>query len=267
MKQQIATFIAARPSPPAWKVRFELAHSPQPGMYVLADLGETVRTPLFPTAIDESGFDTIVPPGHPATRLLPGTQVDVLGPQGHGFEVDANRLLLIAEVGHLPLLMPLLDRSASVSVIVEAVSRLQLPSPHIFPPNVELIMVTLDGSIGYLGPLESYDPAPTGFMGASSVLTELLTWAEQVCLALNAARYPDLAAIVFKTRLNPQNNFAQAIIHGPMPCGTGVCDICNISTQVGEKHACIDGPVFDLLHLKNKEIIQQLPEKPSSNHV
>ncbi|TFG68429.1 MAG: hypothetical protein E4H27_07970 [Anaerolineales bacterium] len=261
MKQQIATFIAARPSPPAWKVRFELAHSPQPGMYVLADLGETVRTPLFPTSIDESGFDTIVPPGHPATRLLPGTQVDVLGPQGHGFEVDANRLLLIADVEHLPLLIPLLDRAASVAVIVEAMTRLQLPSPTIFPPNVELIMVTLDGSLGYLGPLESLDPAAMGFVRASSVLKELLICAEQVCLALHAVRYPDLAAIVYKTRLNPQSNFAQAIIHCPMPCGAGVCDICNITTKLGEKHVCIDGPVFNLLHLHKESENQQPPQK------
>ncbi len=253
MKQQIATFIAARPEPPAWEVRFELDHCPQPGMYVLADFGAVVRTPLFPTAIDESGFSTIVSPGHPATRLLPGTQVNILGPQGHGFNVDANRLLLIAEVVHLPLLMPLLDSASSVSVIVEAASRLQLPSPHIFPPNVELIMVTIDGSIGYLGPLESYSPAPTGYMRASSALIELLGWAEQVCLALDATRYPDLAALVYKTRLNPRDNYAQAIVYSSMPCGIGVCDVCRISTQKGEKHVCVDGPVFDLLHLRNKD--------------
>ena len=254
MKQQIATFIAARPSPPVWEVHFEVEHGPQPGMFVLADLGEAVRTSLFPTSINETGFSTIVPPGHPATNLLPGTQVDILGPQGKGFTVKADRLLLIADVDHFPLLMPLLDKAPSVSVVLEAVSRLQLPSPQIFPPNVELILVTLDGSIGYLGPLESVDPAPTGYMRANSALTELLSWSEQVCLALESMRYPGLAEIIYKIRLNPRENYAQAIVQTPMPCGNGVCDICRISTQKGEKHVCIDGPVFNLMHLRNETL-------------
>lgn len=157
-------------------------------------------------------------------------------PRGHGFEVNANRLLLIADVEHLPLLMPLLDRAPSVAVVIEARTRLQLPSPTIFPANVELIMVTLDGSLGYLGPLESLDPAAEGFVRASSVLAELLVWAEQVCLALHSERYPDLATIVFKTRFNPQNNFAQAIMHRPCLAGL-VCVISVILKRSWAKSA------------------------------
>ena len=254
MKQQIATFIAARPTPPVWKVRLELPHSPKPGMYVLADLGGAVRTPLFPSAIDESGFDTVVPAGHPATRLLPGTQVDILGPQGTGFDVTEDRLLLIGDVAHLPILMPLLGSALSISVVVEAVSRLELPSSHIFPTNVEIIMVTLDGSVGYLGPLESNEPASNGYTRASTALIELLGWADQVCLALDAVRYPDLAALIYATRLSPRDKYAQAFVQVPMPCGTGVCDICLVSTQSGEKHVCTDGPVFDLLQLMKYNI-------------
>ena len=252
MKQQTATFIAARPNPPVWEVHFEVEHCPLPGMYVLADLGGAVRTSLFPAAINESGFSTIVPPGHPATNLLPGTQVDILGPQGNGFDVDADRLLLIADVDHFHLLMPLLESAPSVSIILEAASRLQLPSPQILPPNVELILVTLDGSIGYLGPIESTAQVPTGYIRANSALVELLRWAEQVCLALEVNRYSDLAVIIYNTHLNPLENYAQAIIQTPMPCGNGICDICRISTQKGEKHVCIDGPVFNLMHLRNE---------------
>lgn len=254
MKQQTATFLAARPSPPVWEVQFEVAHIPLPGMYVLADLDGVVRTPLFPTAINKSGFSSIVPPGHPATNLLPGTQIDMLGPQGNGFDVDADRLLLIADVDHFPLLMPLLDSSQSISVILEAASRLHLPSSQIFPPNVELILVTLDGSIGYLGPLESSDPAPTGYIQANPALMELLNWAEQVCLALESSRYPGFAEIINNSRLNPREKYAQAIIQTVMPCGAGVCDICRIKTQQGDQHVCIDGPVFNLMHLQNKKL-------------
>jgi dihydroorotate dehydrogenase electron transfer subunit len=250
MKQQTATFIAARPRPPEWEVHFEVEHCPLPGMYVLADLGEVVRTPLFPSSINDSGFSSVVPAGHPATTLLPGSQIDVLGPQGNGFNVNADRLLLIADVEHFPVLMPLLGSAASVSVILEAVSRLQLPSPQTFPPNVELILVTLDGSLGYLGPLESVEPAPDGLMRANLTLNELLSWSDQVCLAMDSHRYPGLAKIIYSERYNPRDNYAQAIVQSPMPCGVGVCDICRIATKSGEKHVCIDGPVFDLNQLR-----------------
>jgi dihydroorotate dehydrogenase electron transfer subunit len=252
MKQQIATFIAARPNPPVWEVRFEMERCPSPGQYVLAELGEAVRTVLYPAAITASSFSTIVPPGHPAINLLPGTPIDILGPQGTGFTIDADRVLLIADVNHFPLLMPLLGCAPSVSVILEAASRLQLPSTQVFPPNIELISVTLDGSTGYLGPLESTDPAPMRHTRAFTVLLELISWAEQVCLALSINRYPDIANIIYNARLNPRENFAQAIIQTPMPCGNGICDICRISTQKGEKQVCIDGPVFNLRDLANQ---------------
>ncbi|MDF1515406.1 MAG: hypothetical protein P1S60_16470, partial [Anaerolineae bacterium] len=235
MKQQLATFIAAKPAPPVWEVRFELEHNPKPGTYVLADLGGVVRTVLFPVAVDSTGFTSIVPADHPATRLLPGVRVDILGPLGNGFDISADRLLLVADVGHMPLLMPLLSMTSSIVVVIEAASRLQLPSPQLFPPNVELILATLDGSAGYLGPLESPAAAPQGYARASTILKELIGWADQVCLALDANRYPDLAELVARSRINPIENFAQALVIMQMPCGAGVCDICRISTQKGEK--------------------------------
>lgn len=254
MKQQIATFIAAQPSPPVWKVQFEVAHSPSPGMYVLADLGEAVRTPLFPSEIRDTGFAAIVPPGHPATALLPGARVDFLGPLGNGFDIQADRLLLIADVEHYPTLMPLQQSAAAVSLIIEAVSRLQLPSPRTIPTNVELILVTLDGSIGYVGPLESTDPPPSGYARAQSALIELISWADQVCLALDSVRYGELANIIYTTRLNPRDNYAQCLVQTAMPCGVGVCDICRITTNDGEKHVCTDGPVFDLSLFRSNRI-------------
>jgi hypothetical protein len=180
--------------------------------------------------------------------------VDLLGPQGNGFKVDADRLLLVADVQFFPVLMPLIDCAPSISIILESSSRIQLPSPQIFPPYVEVELVTLDGSTGYLGPLESSDPAPAGYIRANTVLMELLGWAEQVCLAFKVDRYPDLAAVIYNARFNPRENFAQAIIKTQMPCGTGVCDVCCISTLRGERHICIDGPVFDLIELRNEDI-------------
>lgn len=237
--------------PPYWAVYFEVAHPPAPGAFMLADFGGPLREPLFPAIIEARGFASMVPPGHPATRLLPGAEVDMLGPLGRGFHIDdvTVRLLLIAEAEHLPALLPLLDAAPSVTLVVEAATRAQIPAPHRFPPAVELYLVTRDGSTGYLGPLESDDPAPADLQRAAPKLRELLAWAECICLALDASRYPALAAMLREARLQPRRGLAQALIRAPMPCGVGVCEVCRVATRRGEKHACVDGPVFDLLDL------------------
>ena len=87
MKQQTATFRFARPSPPYWAARFDVAHPPEPGQFVLADLGGPLREVLFPAFIDGTGFAAMLPPGHPATRLLPGTTLSIMGPTGRGFRL------------------------------------------------------------------------------------------------------------------------------------------------------------------------------------
>ncbi len=223
-----------------------------PGAYVLADLGGPLWEPLYPTLLDDAGLVTVVPPGHAATALLPGTPVNLLGPLGQGFRLvptghPLDRLLLVAESTYLPYLRPLYQTASSVALVVEATTRAQLPSPSSFPPALELILATRDGSAGYLGPLEVEGAAPPGLERAGARLRELLTWAERVCLACDPGRYPAFAQIVQETRLLPGSDFAQAFVRVPMPCGVGACDVCRITTRRGEQRACVEGPVFDLL--------------------
>jgi NAD(P)H-flavin reductase len=259
VKQQAAVFRQAYPAPPYWVARFDVVHPPAPGAFMLADLGGPLREALFPAAIDAgradtgragaaNGFSVMLPPRHPATRLLPGATVDMLGPLGQGFRLGAaTRLLLVAEVAYLPPLLPLLEAAPAVALVLEAPTRAQLPPPDRFPPAVELTLVTRDGSAGYLGPLESPDPAPANLERVMPRLLELISWAECVCCACANDRYPALAALVRAARIQPTADFAQALVQAPMPCGVGACEVCRTSTRAGEKHACIDGPVFDMV--------------------
>jgi len=250
-KQQTATFRSARPAPPYWAVRFDVAHPPAPGRFVLADLGGPLRAVLFPTAIHADGFVALVAPGHPATRLLPGTTVDFIGPTGRGFRLrQAQQLLLIAEAARLPILMPLLNAAPAVALVIEAPTRAQLPSLDHIPPAVELTLVTLDGSMGYVGPLESQKASPAGLEQAGPIVLDLIAWADRIGLACARERYPALATLIRDARLQPTVDFAQAWVEVEMPCGVGACDICRIATRRGEKRVCIDGPVFDLLDLE-----------------
>lgn len=239
--------------PPFWEAHFELEQIPRAGEYLLADLGGPVREVLFPSDAVDNGFVTMLPPGHSALRLLPGAVVDMLGPMGHGFQLNLwgghpiARLLLVAGVEFLPLLGPLFRAAPSVVLVVEAATRAQLPSPQRFPSAVELMLVTQDGSMGYLGPLETEGPTPAGLERAHDRLCELVAWAERICVAHNPLRYPALATIIKRVRLQPHADLAQAIVRVPMPCGSGVCDVCRVATRYAEKRACVDGPVFDLL--------------------
>lgn len=252
--RQTATFRYARPDPPLWRVRFDVDHPPAPGGFVLADLEPPFRTPLFPSTIDDSGLTTHLEPGHPATKLLPGTEVDVLGPLGRGFRVGdrVTRLLLAADVSYLSVLMPLFTAASSVVLIVEAKTQSQLPAPARFPPSLELVLITHDGSTGYAGRIAD-DVAEGEAAGASASrparVQTLIGWADVICVAFDRARYPAMGRLIRDVRLEPRPMFAQAWVRVPMPCGVGACEVCRIRTRHGEKRACTDGPVFDLLQL------------------
>jgi hypothetical protein len=78
-------------------------------------------------------------------------------------------------------------------------------------------------------------------------MRELLAWSERVCFACTLERYRDLAQLVRDVRLPPHQDVAQALVQVAMPCGAGACDVCRVETRHGEMHACVDGPVFDLM--------------------
>ncbi len=243
MRREQAIFREARPAPPFWTVRFETPHPPEPGRFVLADFGGPLREALFPSAVEPGAFTVTLPPRHPATRLLPGAEVDLLGPLGRGFRLErASRLLLIAEAGRLSPLLPLLAAAPAVALVVEAPTVAQLPPVTRFPPAVELHRITHDGSAGHAGRLETLLEQPP--------FSELLFWGERLCYSCTEERYPALARQVRHVRYQPAADFAQALVVVPMPCGAGVCEVCRVETRHGERHACTAGPVFDLLELE-----------------
>lgn len=240
---QTATFREAYAWPPWWAVRFALAQPPAPGRFILADLGGPLRETLFPSAIDKDSFTALVPPRHPAIDLIPGTEVDVLGPLGTGFEVgNAQRLLLVAEAAHLPPLLPLQHLAPAIALVLEAPTRAQFPPTRRFPPAVELHLLTQDGTAGMHGTLE--------LENGDAPLRRLLRWADCACFSCAPARYPALARLVETVRIQPADDFAQALVRVPMPCGVGGCEVCRVQTRRGERRACVDGPVFNLLDLR-----------------
>jgi dihydroorotate dehydrogenase electron transfer subunit len=223
-----------------------------PGRFVLADLGNYLRKPLFRASLEtpppgNGEFDVLVLPSHPAAALQPGARVDLIGPLGQGFQIPetARRLLLVASIPRLPVLLPLTDQEPGLStaLLLSVSSYRRLKSDgklypiQMLPPALEVHIVTADGSIGHRGTILDLFP-------------ELVRWADCACIATDPAIYPALAGIVREVRMGSTHHFAQALIVPPMVCGVGACYGCAVPVTGGIKRACIDGPVFDLLELR-----------------
>jgi dihydroorotate dehydrogenase electron transfer subunit len=241
-------------SSPFVRVTFSAPHVARTlaaGRFVLADLGDYLRTPLFPAWLDPEGFDTLVPPDHPAAGLRSGDSVNLIGPLGRGFEVPttARRLLLVATTARLPVLLPLARQRPGPSekpglytaLLLSAPTAAELYPIRLLPPALEVHVVTTDGSAGYQG-------------SGLDLFPDLVRWADCVCIAplhsKDPATYPALAEIVREVRVMPGRGFAQALVVPPMACGVGACQGCAVPVARGTKLACTDGPVFDLLELQ-----------------
>ena len=223
-----------------------------PGRFALADLGEYLRTPLFPASLctaqgERDGFEVLVAHDHPAAAVASGDRIGLIGPIGNGFDVPANtrRLLLVAAAGHLPALLPLARREPgspvrpglTVALLLSAATAAELYPIQLLPPALEVHVATADGSSGHRG-------------SARDLLPDLARWADCVCLAHDPSAYPALAEIVREVRMGPRRGFAQALVVPPMACGVGACQGCAVRVSRGVKLACTDGPVFDLLELR-----------------
>jgi dihydroorotate dehydrogenase electron transfer subunit len=217
----------------------------------LADLSEYLRTPLFPAHLDRESFEVFVAPDHPAAALQPGTQLNLIGPLGRGYEVpdEARHVLLVADVPHLPVLLPLTHLEpglserpgVSIALLLSATTSRDLYPVHLFPPSLEVRIATGDGSVGQAG-------------SVLDLLPDMVRWADCICIAADPEMCSPMADIVREARLVPsgaagRRRFAQALLVPPMPCGVGACRGCAVSTHHAPRLACTQGPVFDLLRL------------------
>jgi dihydroorotate dehydrogenase electron transfer subunit len=210
-----------------------------PGRFVLADLGDHLRAPLFPAWVDAENLDILVPPEHPAAALRPGASVNLIGPLGQGFQVPetTRQLLLVADAPHLPALLPLTRQDRAISLLLSAPIAAALYPISLLPLALEVHLVTADGSAGHHGsPLDLFPG--------------LARWADCICVAAHPTVYPALAKIVREVRIEPGRHFAQALVAPPMICGVGACQGCAVEVGRDTKLACTDGPVFDLLELR-----------------
>jgi dihydroorotate dehydrogenase electron transfer subunit len=176
------------------------------------------------------------------SRRQPGDRVFVWGPLGRGYAVRrgaSNLLLLAGGIGVAPL-VGLADEQVAlgrhVTLAQGARSAEGLFPAHLLPPQVEVVAVTEDGSMGRRGLV-------------TDVVPEYLSWADQVFACGPNAMFRALADVVRRFEgegVRRGRKPVQVLLEEVMPCGTGICYGCAVRTRRGVRLICRDGPRFEL---------------------
>jgi len=162
------------------------------------------------------------------SKMNEGETITVLGPLGNGFTLpdSKNCYLVGGGTGIAPVLFlsNYLKDKIDSTLYLGGRSKDFLPGINFLPDNSEI--ATDDGSAGFYGNVielmqqKLIPPAPVFACGPKPMLKALWglvkEWDTQVEFSLEAY----------------------------MGCGIGACLGCQIQTKSGQKHVCVDGPVF-----------------------
>lgn len=223
-----------------------------PGQFLLLRCADRftcyLRRPIFPAPVDDHHLNLLLRPDpDPGLAWLAARQpddiLDVIGPLGSGFPLAKNvrHLLLVSDGLNLSPLLGQMERAIAAGVAVTLAlggNRAAAMYPvSALPPMVEFQAATLDGSLGYRGPI-------------TDVLPELLRWADAVCAVGSTTLYRTLRRQLDQVRLAAEPNVLYGLLaDNLMACGVGACLSCAVATETGSKLGCVDGPVFDLSEL------------------
>jgi hypothetical protein len=198
---------------------------PSPGQYTLAIDQDNFRTvlgiPVFQVSKTTQGF-WAVPLCLVSWGL--GTDLDLLGPLGHGFDVPGNilRLGLIAVGETVARMMPLIQQATSQHIGVALFTDLA----------VQMLPVSLE-----IHPLVT--------------IKDELNWPDFMVFDMPLERLTELRGLLELSDGRGLPCPAQVLLTAPFPCaGMAQCGACAVPARRGWKLACEDGPVFDLNTLK-----------------
>jgi len=176
-----------------------------------------------------------------ATELLshrkPGEYLDVIGPLGNGFQLNAKHktlnILVAGGMGVAPLMF-LAEKlvKSKVTVLIGAKTKGQILCDKNFKDlGCEVKIATDDGSRGFKGKI-------------TDLLKALpLTMDYKLSTICSCGPGPMLKEI---SRISKKYNIpAQVSLEEHMACGIGACLGCVVNTKEGFKRVCKEGPVFN----------------------
>lgn len=216
----------------------------RPGQYVMitCDRGtdRLLRRPISIHRTFDGGLEFLYAVVGGGTEWLSqrqsGENLDILGPLGHGFQVNStakNLLLVAGGIGIAPLLYlaeEALKTGKHVTLLAGARTTAQLyPSAKLLP-GIDFKVATEDGSVGHKGLI-------------TALLPEKTARADQVFIC---GPLPMLKAIAANYASCLAEKRVQVSLEVRMGCGLGFCYACTIKTAQGLKQVCKDGPVFEM---------------------
>ena len=237
-----------------WLSAPEIAQEARPGQFLLVRCGDGYDpllrralsihhvgspTPSAPTRGCALLYGVYGPATSALGRLRAGDKLDVLGPLGRGFTVhQASRsLLLVASGWGIASLVALAEQQVaagrSVTLLAGAADAAHLYPAELLAPEIELVVATEDGSVGYAGHV-------------TDLVSDYWTWADEIYASGPISMYPVLAQCM--EACWPRKP-VQVLAEMPMACGVGACYACAIETKRGPKLVCRDGPRFFLSDL------------------
>jgi len=228
----------------------KIARESLPGQFIMIKVTDgtdpLLRRPISFHKIDrdKGTVDILFKVIGKGTRLLseiePGEDLDVIGPLGNGFKIDATKELAIL-VGGGAGVAPLLSLAKELKTKVKAVYAL------IGANNINSVLC--EEELKALG-AETVVSTDDGTYGIKGMVTEVLLDVIGSKLSpINSCIYAcgprpmvkELGSISAQYKIS-----CQVSLEEWMACGTGACNGCIVKMKSGYKKVCSDGPIFNV---------------------
>lgn len=194
-------------------------------------------------------------------RLRPGDRLDMLGPLGRPFEVDARSRHLMLVAGGLGIagVRMLVDEALrdgrQVVVLFGAATAREVYPSNLLPDEVEYVVATDDGSLGHAGRVTELVPqyeawADQAFAcGPLPMLAALSTSAagrrERLGVAKLGRKRGGGKQDPLGSPAARRKSFLQVALEQTMGCAVGACLGCVVMGVNGQpQRVCREGPVF-----------------------
>ncbi len=195
------------------------------------------------------------------TRLRPGDEIDLLGPLGRPFEVHprSRHLLLVAGGLGIAGVRMLADQAIRdgclVTLLFGAASAREVYPSNLLPDEVEYIVATDDGSLGYHGYVtdlvaeyegwadQAFACGPAGMLGALARLAAGRR--DRLGVAKLGRRRGAGKSDPAGSPAARRKAFLQVSMEQNMGCAVGACLGCVVMSTTGvPQRVCREGPVF-----------------------
>ncbi len=224
-----------------WLDSPEIASEARPGQFVMVRCSKEYCLPRPFSIHQQDGdrlallFQVIGKGTKWLSHCQAGDKVELFGPLGNGFSIDAaskNLLLVAGGIGVAPLRFladEAINQGYSVTLLQGALSEKRLYPRHLLHSDINLVTATETGTRDSQG------------MMVTGLVPEFIKKADQVFACGPLAVYKTMAQM---PELNTRP--VQVSLEVRMGCGRGVCYGCTVKTVHGLKQVCRDGPIFNL---------------------